>query len=418
MSSSNKIKVFPIYQGRDSKNGYLEMLQSFKIFSDNNIASFIILSETDKSSEFIEYKLKTAIDNCDFAIAIIDNDDRNTLEAGNLWYEIGMFRALRSRTDLFVFKKEGIKILASDYEITSITSDFTSYGDLEKQIYRILLDRIKEFEKKQKTTEKIDKKDKIQITYKTEHNSKPIWKNSKSYNCFHHGDFCDAKLDLLAYSSELIAVDFEKEVNSELYNLCLCIPDQIKVLKNHFQIEKREDYETIWVEKAQNIIDTCKRFISKIRKLISADLSHSGDEKIINFLRDFVINRKTNLKESLINNLEAFAQKFFKNIIDCENDEFVLIECLGDNPECMKRLNDILFGSRRMIRYLGDNKEYLDKTIELFIEDIRDNGGKNPNQINKVISATNKKLPYNKGGYNYWNDKIEKLENKQDGTNK
>lgn len=415
----NKLNVFVIYQGRNAKNAYDSMIKEFKIFSDSEIASFIILSENNTSSDFIEDKLKKAIRKCDFAIALIDIDERNTLEGGNLWYEIGMFKGLRNRSDLFVFKNKKIDKLISDYEITTVYKEFENYDELKEMISTLLAKEIKqrlEANEKKNDIEGINKEEKIHLTYKTSHNELPVWRDNKSYNCVTHSNFCDSKLDLLSYSSELIAINFEKDIIHCLYEFVNKYDEAVaqfvvvaeRIIGKQSKgapLELRERKE--WNDCTKKLKDICDNFIDNTKQtlFIGRYVAKNIDNvKLKIVITEFFLNRAALITENDKIEYKIMLSAYFDNIFEFTG-KYIGYSNLSKINEHAQLVNNISRTNCIFEDMLNKYTANLNKSIGLYIKGITD-CNLNPTDVCDAISITEKILPHNaQECYNFWNDK-------------
>jgi len=175
-------------------------------------------SANEQSNDgFIYGNVINAIKNSPVAIAFITKEDRNAIEAGNLWLEIGLFLGIKN-SHCYLYIDEEIRSENSEIQKNNmqfnIISDLKNYSylpfnknkieELYKNIVWKVSDIFLEF-----SNNKISqfKKDKIVFSFRNK-----TWDIDKSYDCPVRNSFCERRLTHLSFSSELISINIEMEL--------------------------------------------------------------------------------------------------------------------------------------------------------------------------------------------------------------
>lgn len=405
-----KFTIFIIYQGDESSNHYDEMLKLFKRLNDKH--NIVVYKASERGSSFddtIHLNIQKSIETCDFAIAIIDVDKRNTIEAGNLWFEIGWFIGKRNKTDLFIFKNMEIKNIISDISNDRIQPGFNEVIDLEGKILSLIGDE--RLSRQSNSLNRPDSKDKIQIIFNSKHNKQKVWLNNDSYVC--HLDYildkkpCSSKLNHLLLSSEIINVSIEIEILQcfkqfitdleILYGRLFQFNDELK------KDELNPVFASLYISARTEFKNNCSLFFVKVKSLFSkGGYKYPDKPNPIESINEFIYNRlifndkKMNplITKNFIEQIN-FHSEFF---IDTELDEKTRLDFI----QKLYTLNNYGISIKANLLKV---EEILSKSFEHFLQGVQKNGHKT-SEIHEVVPEIEKKLPYNNSTYfNIWEEK-------------
>jgi hypothetical protein len=410
------INIFLIYQGEEFEKVKSEVLDKIntppKVCDcDLHLLSRMGDPEPEDIDKSIEVNLKRMIDNCDYAFIVVMNDDRFSIEAGNLWYELGRFIGKKgwNRVKIFVDSKLEKTYITDIASNTIYNNNFESTKDLIDGIYKSIL--VIESELKQSNNENgLTKKKKIQLTYKTLlSNKKEVWCDINSYKCIKSNEICKTREDYLSYSSELIGISYEKEINNQLLLLAHTINSTIPLI---IKIAKKEE---IGSEVLNSYISTLKTSINNFGKNIQESLIEAGYIKTITIdniscrLQDFVFARYLNRDKFQENDDKKTFEKYFEEIFDLYTNNRKLITFSDKNDYC-NNLHNLHINNLKILECITHNVESLKSkhTINLFVDAVKSHTT-DPETIHDKISSTEVELPYYKREYqyyNFWNDKV------------
>ncbi len=374
-----ELKIWIIYQGKKSKEIYDDLTMYFNQLSGRKIALIGKLSEMDDSAKnTIESNLQEQIMSCDYAFAIIDEDPRDTIIAGNLWFEVGRFIGYRGWDRLTFFKQQDITQWISDIDNTRIRKDFSDYTSLIDKI-RTKINDIRENITISKTSV-LNQKEKIQITYNHKEDTQSVWLLPESYQCNNCENECITKLNHLSFSSELFNIDIENEIYFQFNNFFNSIQITRSELININEIISAPDFSqniTLWTRQTEILQNCIIEFYNHLRNLsiISGYIYEdpgSGDA----FLKSFIISKIKDfslhdLLDEYLSNLKKF-KKATRNIKESNR-----LELLKD----LKNVTD--FNSYLITSLLGAWNE-LFKIHPNFIQEIG-KCYKNPHLVHNVL---------------------------------
>lgn len=202
------LKIWIIYQNEEVARPYLETISGIcsNLKSKEGIDVEPILSEKrlKNAGKPIYEVIEEDLNRSHLAIALIVDDDRKASEAGNVWFEMGMWFGRQNREDLAIFLHED----ASDKLISNIAGfPFHRYV-IDKTLEENVAAHIRNGWKKyfNKATSTIDTpypaRSKIFDTFAPTANQ--LWLRDNDYYCTYRKENCDFREQSLEFTAELL----------------------------------------------------------------------------------------------------------------------------------------------------------------------------------------------------------------------
>jgi hypothetical protein len=354
-----KITIMVIFQGQDGENLFNTKIQRIK--NVNNKGCRIDVEFTNPVNYFVNSKytiyekVKEAIIKSDAAIAIVKEDPRDSISAGNLWLELGLYFAIKGRNLCWIAVDNRIKSIISDingYEYFN----FKDENDLINSIKKVVI-QINEIKSNEEIKIYNNEKSKIQGSFKTKtkigETEKLLWLDDKSYNCPKLAILCERRLHHLSFGSELIGINFELELLLAFRLLLVRLRDISIQIKNNFHrdsmLKNKSNQKTKGMgEIYPEIREVYSEFCKKTDRLFT-----DGEYKRL----DVIVNEKfnknsTDLPEKIKHRINYMNRRY--KMVDTIYNYNEKIEWIFDTLEMIRERQDLMNGNTEIIDRIPD----------------------------------------------------------------
>jgi len=232
MAEDKKSKVWVIYQGENREPSLTWVKEVFTELTQNNTAQgqYTTYNEPTFEGTILDAVYKDIVA-CDIAIALVTKDERWASEAGNLWFEIGLWLGRKGGSSIRVFVHND----AESEESQKIISDIGGYPYERYSDESELREKIKDFIQKRRDNHQGvggDRRRK-KIRDVLARGSNGIWLGDEPYKCKRNGgNVCDVRLNSYAFSSELLRMSKTNREVSVIKTKYLQYARLIKVIES------------------------------------------------------------------------------------------------------------------------------------------------------------------------------------------